>query len=140
MVVLVAVIIVLAIAAGTLWYFNSSSPKTLPADSTAVEASVHADTTAAATPEPADSAMIPDSAVAEPERDYSAAGTRKRVEKPSYENNYVDEAPAEETETPAADQPAADQPATHKTEPAGSSSSSAEPAKSEPAAPATSAQ
>lgn len=140
MVVLVAVIIVLAIAAGTLWYFNSSSPKTLPADSTAVEAPVHADTTATATPEPADSAMIPDSAVAEPERDYSAAGTRKRVEKPSYENNYVDEAPAEETETPAADQPAADQPATHKTEPAGSSSSSAEPAKSEPAAPATSAQ
>ena len=139
MVILVAVIIVLAIAAGTLWYFNSSSPKTLPADSTSVETPVHTDTTAA-TPEPADSAMIPDSAVAEPARNIPAASERKRVEKPSYEENYGEGPSETETETPSAETPSTDQPAAHKAESSTSSSASSEPAKTDPAAPSTSAQ
>lgn len=131
MVILVAVIIVLAIAAGTLWYFNSSSPKALPADSTSVETPVHTDTTAT-TAEPADSAMIPDSAVAEPERTYQTTTARKKAEKASYDESYGEQPAETETNQSTTDKPSADHPADHKSESSTTPASTEQP-KGEPA-------
>lgn len=110
MVVLVAVIVVLAIAAGALWYFNSSSTKNLPADSTMVETPASVDTTKQQTAEPADSAMIPDTAIAEPERNIPV--TPKKIEHKSTEEKSSDEA----VETEPTETESTEAPADHKTE------------------------
>lgn len=134
MIFLVVIIVVLAIAAGLLWYFNSSQPSTaLPADSIEVQSQTQSDTTAA-TAEPADSAIIPDTAIAEPERVIQNVSPRKRKQVPTY-NDVESEEIEEPTETEEISEPAAEPATEHKTEPAASSSTS-EPAK--PAKPATS--
>lgn len=97
MVVLVAVIVILAIAAGMLWYFNSSSTKPVPADTTSVEPVVK-DTTAT-TAEPADSAIIPDSAIAEPEQNTPAVAPRKHAPEPTYNTSTVEEPTEDEATT-----------------------------------------
>lgn len=125
MVILVAVIIVLAIAAGMLWYFNSSSKSTLPADTTTVESTVK-DTTATPAPEPADSAIIPDSAIAEPDRATQEVAPKRHQPEHTY-NTTVEEEPEEEE--PATTEPTT----TPSTEP----EHKAEPTK--PAKPATEA-
>lgn len=110
MVVLVAVIIILAIAAGMLWYFNSSSTKPVPADTTTVEPVVK-DTTAT-TAEPADSAIIPDSAIAEPDQSTQTVEPRRKTHEIDYSTPTVEE-PAEEE--PSTTEPSTTEP-DHKTE------------------------
>lgn len=103
MIILVVAIVILAIAAGALWYFNTPSPDTMPVDSTDVENTIMTDTTATQTTEPADSAMIPDSAIAEPEPTTVPTTQRKHKQTaPDYETDYYydDEAePVEEHES-----------------------------------------
>lgn len=111
MIVLVAVIIVLAIAAGMLWFFNSSSTKQVPADTTAVEPVVK-DTTAT-TAEPADSAIIPDSAIAEPEQNTPAVEPRKHPQQSEYSTPSVEEPSEDETTTT---EPSSTTEPDHKTE------------------------
>lgn len=125
MVVLVVAIVILAIAAGALWYFNSSSDKSLPADTTQVETPVARDTTTTPTTEPADSAIIPDSAIAEPDRKMPPVRqTTKKTEEPTptsssvYDNPYDDETTPSETEKTTEPD--------HKTEPTTSKPSSTE--------------
>lgn len=98
MIVLVAAIVVLAIAAGMLWYFNSSSTKqSLPVDTTTVE-SEKADTTATQTTEPADSAILPDSAIAQPERVTPEPTQRIKTSAPTHTDETVNEPSDEVTE------------------------------------------
>lgn len=133
MVVLVAVIVVLAIAAGMLWYFNSSTGSSLPVDTTTVEPE-KVDTTATQTSEPADSAIIPDSAIAEPERTEVEPTPKRRTVEPTYKEETEEEPSTEATETteptstetdhhsesetpkPASKEPQTSEPATSTTE------------------------
>lgn len=118
MVVLVAVIVILAIAAGMLWYFNSSTKQAAPADTTTVEPAVK-DTTATTTAEPADSAIIPDSAIAEPDRDVQPVAPKKRSVEPEYqstETEPAEEEPATEPETTEPEHKAEPEPAKPATE------------------------
>lgn len=109
MVMLVVLIILLAIAAGALWYFNSDSASTVPADSVETTAPSPTDSAAMNTTESADSAMIPDSAIAEPERLEPVNDYHKRTisRHSDYENEYdygdesSDETETTEPETPA---------------------------------------
>ncbi len=109
MVLLVVLILLLAIAAGALWYFNSDSPATMPTDSIETTTPSTADSAAMNAAEPADSAIIPDSAIAEPERlepvnDYHKRNTPRHSD---YEDEYdygdesSDETEVTEPETPA---------------------------------------
>ena len=98
MVVLVAAIVVLAIAAGMLWYFNSSSPRKAPVDTTAVEPE-KVDTTATPVSEPADSAIIPDSAIAEPERTMPVETHHKKADENSYNSDVEPSTTTESTES-----------------------------------------
>lgn len=120
MIVLVVAIVILAIAAGALWYFNSSSPSSLPADTTAVEQPVVRDTTATQTTEPADSAIIPDSAIAEPERKMPPVRQAKKpTEEPTnstsiYDSPYDDESTSPESEKTTEPEHKATEPSTPK--------------------------
>lgn len=96
MIILVVVIVVLAIAVGALWYFNSPSSGTLPADSTEIVSPAVEDTTAQKS-EPADSAMIPDSALVEPE-------PAAPVYKPSHRTTTPEYTEPEEEETEPTEQ------------------------------------
>lgn len=139
MVVLVAVIVVLAIAAGTLWYFNTSSEKSQPADTTTVEAPAAVDTTAA-TGEPADSAMIPDTAIAEPERNMPIVNTHKRTE--THQSSIDDETESTESEATGTEstEPTDEHSTEHKAESGSTTAPSTETPKAEPSSSSTTAQ
>lgn len=120
MIALVAVIVVLAVVAGTLWYFNSSTDSNVvPADSITVESPEKTDTTTEA-PKPSDEAVIADSDIIpetteketpKPTRHEASTSTKSSED----ENSTEEPTETEPTETEPKTEPATEKPAATET-------------------------
>lgn len=109
-ILLVAVIVVLAVVAGALWYFNSSSPATVPTDSVTVDTQEKVDTTSTA-PKASDDAVIADSDII-PETPEKVTPKPTRHEASTTSKSSVDES---ETEEPTETEPTETEPKTEPT-------------------------